>query len=152
MLCCAVVSRSVVSDSGDPMDCSVPHSSVHGILQAGILESVALPSPGDLPNPGIEPGSPAIQVNSLPTEPPGKKTNQLQQMVFITNILKSKREDKWLGAEQVHFCMWLPQSTNNIHCAFLMQLIVFCQLKYLRQMSSTDKHNTLQHYVWKTRQ
>jgi len=33
------------------------------------------PSPGDLPNPGIEPGSlasPALQVNSSPSEPPGK--------------------------------------------------------------------------------
>ena len=30
------------------------------------------PSPGDLPGPGIEPGSPALQVNSLPFEPPMK--------------------------------------------------------------------------------
>ena len=30
----------------DPMDCSPPGSSVHGILQAGILESVAMPSSG----------------------------------------------------------------------------------------------------------
>ena len=30
------------------------------------------PSPGDLPNPGIEPGSPALQADSLPSEPPGK--------------------------------------------------------------------------------
>ena len=30
------------------------------------------PSPGDLPNPGIEPAFPALQVDSLPTEPPGK--------------------------------------------------------------------------------
>ena len=30
------------------------------------------PSPGDLPDPGIEPGSPTIQVDSLLTEPPGK--------------------------------------------------------------------------------
>ena len=29
-------------------------------------------SPGDLPNPGIEPGSPALQADSLPSEPPGK--------------------------------------------------------------------------------
>ena len=36
------------------MDCSSPGSSTHGILQAGILEWV-LPSPGNLPNPGIEP-------------------------------------------------------------------------------------------------
>jgi len=30
------------------------------------------PSPGDLPNPGIKPRSPALQVDSLPAEPPGK--------------------------------------------------------------------------------
>ena len=30
------------------------------------------PSPGDLPNPGIKPGSPALQENSLPSEPAGK--------------------------------------------------------------------------------
>ena len=32
------------------------------------------PSPRDLPNPGFEPKSPALQVNSLPTKPPGKPT------------------------------------------------------------------------------
>ena len=41
----------------DPMDCSLPGSSVHGIFQARILEWVATSFPGDLPNPGIEPGS-----------------------------------------------------------------------------------------------
>ena len=45
---------------------------VHGILQARILEWVAFPSPGDLPNPGIEPRSPALQADSLPTELSGK--------------------------------------------------------------------------------
>ena len=39
---------------------------VHGILQAKILEWVAVPfSPRDLPNPGIEPRSPALQADSL---------------------------------------------------------------------------------------
>ena len=43
----------------DPMGCSPPGSSVHGILQARILEWVAVleDPPGDLPNPGIEPTS-----------------------------------------------------------------------------------------------
>ena len=53
----------------DPMDCSLPGSSVRGILQARILECVAI---GDLTNPGTEPGSPALQVVSLPSEPPEK--------------------------------------------------------------------------------
>ena len=45
---------------------------VHGILQARILEWVAFPSPGDLPNPGIKPASPALQADSLLTELSGK--------------------------------------------------------------------------------
>ena len=49
----------------------LPTRLVHGILQA-ILERVAIPSPGNLPNPGIKPRSPALQADSLLTEPPGK--------------------------------------------------------------------------------
>ena len=56
----------------NPMDCSSPDSSVHGILQARILEWSATPSPGDLSDPGIEPISPALQAVSLLSEPPGK--------------------------------------------------------------------------------
>ena len=56
----------------NPMDCSWPGSPVHGVLQARMLEWVAIPFSGDLPNPGVEPGSPALQADSLPSEPPGK--------------------------------------------------------------------------------
>ena len=45
---CVRVSRSVVSDSLDPVDCSPTGSSVHGILQARILEWVAMPFSRDL--------------------------------------------------------------------------------------------------------
>ena len=56
----------------DSTHCSPPVSSVHGILQARILKWVPFPSPGDLPNPGMEPSSPALKAHSLPSEPPGK--------------------------------------------------------------------------------
>ena len=45
---------------------------VHGILQAKILEWAAFLSPGDLPNSGTEPRSPALQADSLPAEPQEK--------------------------------------------------------------------------------
>ena len=51
------------------------------------------PSPGDLPNPGIEPKSPALQVDSLPAEPQGKPKNtgvgsqSLLQGIFLTQEL-----------------------------------------------------------------
>ena len=54
----------------DPMDCSPPRSSVHGILQARIREWVL--SPGDLPSPGIEPVSSALAGRFFTTEPLGK--------------------------------------------------------------------------------
>ena len=52
----------------NPMDCSPPGSSVHGILQARILEWVAMPSSRELPHPGIKLASlaaPALQADSL---------------------------------------------------------------------------------------
>ena len=52
------VSHSALSNSYDSMDCS---SAVHGILQATILEWLAIASPGDLPDAAIEPGSPAFR-------------------------------------------------------------------------------------------
>ena len=60
----------------DPMDCSPPGSSIHGVLQAkntGVGCHVLLQ--GTFPNRGIEPRSPALQVDSLPAEPQGKPKN-----------------------------------------------------------------------------
>ena len=62
----------------DLMDRSSTGSSVHGSLQAGILEWVAIPSPGDLSDPWIKPGSPALQADSLPSVPPGKPAEALR--------------------------------------------------------------------------
>ena len=62
----------------DPVDCSPSGSSVHGILQARRLEWLPLPSPGDLPDPGIEPGSRALLAVSLSSETPGKVPNRVK--------------------------------------------------------------------------
>ena len=56
----------------EPMDCSLPGSSVHGIFQARILEWVAISFSRNLPNPGIEPGLLHCTQTLLPSEPPGK--------------------------------------------------------------------------------
>ena len=56
----------------DLMDYSSSGSSVHGILQARIPEWVAISFSRGSPNPRIKPGSPALQADSLPSEPPGK--------------------------------------------------------------------------------
>ena len=57
-----------MSDSLPPMDCSLLGFSVHGILQARILEWVAISSSGGSSWPRIKSGFPALQVDSLPSE------------------------------------------------------------------------------------
>ena len=80
-----------------PMDYTV-----HGILQARILEWVAFFSAGDLPNPGIEPRSPSLQADSLPAEPPGKPKNtgvgslSLLQEIFPTQGLNWALHCRWI--------------------------------------------------------
>ena len=54
-----------MSDSCDPMDCGPPGSSVLVMSQARILEWVAISFSGDLPDSGIKPESPALQIVSL---------------------------------------------------------------------------------------
>ena len=59
------------------------------------------PSPGDLPNPGIEPRSPTLQADSLPAEPQGKPKNSgvgslsLLQWIFLTQEIEPGTPILW---------------------------------------------------------
>ena len=78
-------SHSVMSDSLQPHGLYTPWNSPSHNTGVGTF-----PSPGDLPNPGIEPRSPKLQVDSLPAEPPGKP---------------------WWGISQIHHKMTYPLSS-----------------------------------------
>ena len=47
------------------------------------LSGSPFPSPGDLPDPGIEPGSPALQADALSSEPPGKPSKKWVTLILI---------------------------------------------------------------------
>ena len=67
-----------------PVDCSLPGSSVHGILQEEYWRGLPFPSPGDLPDPGIEPESPALWaslVAQLVKNPPAMQETQFDSWV-----------------------------------------------------------------------
>ena len=70
----------------DPVDHSPPGSSVHGVSRQVFWSGLPLPSPGDLPNSGIEPRSPMSQADSLPPEPLGKPKSVHSALVFTTHI------------------------------------------------------------------
>ena len=92
LLCCPY--HSVVSSSLQPHGlCSPAGSSVHGILWARILEWVTMPSSRGSSQPRIEPRSPILQADSLPSESPKKLKNpkvgslSLLQGIFPTQEL-----------------------------------------------------------------
>ena len=58
------------------MNCSPPASFVHGFSRQEYWSGLPFPSPGDFPNPGIEPWSPELQADSLPSKPPGKSSTK----------------------------------------------------------------------------
>ena len=65
----------------DPMDCSLPASSIHGIFQARVLEWVAISFSRGLPDPGLKPRSPTLQAAALPSEPLGKLQSQIPVLI-----------------------------------------------------------------------
>ena len=79
----------------DLTDCSLPGSSVHGILQQGYWSRWPFSSQGDLPNPGIKPKSPALQVDSLLSEPPGKPEK-------ASHLHFSTARESWLEGNELH--------------------------------------------------
>ena len=83
-------------------------SSVHGILQARILEWVALPFSRGLSNPGIELRSPAFQADSLPSELPGKHGFIFIRILGILDMCE--RNITYIFFLHLHF-------SSCLHCA-----------------------------------
>ena len=72
---CAVLTPSVLSDSVIPWTVTHQPPPSMGFSKQEYWSRVPCPPPGDLPNPGIKPRSPALQADSLISEPPGKPKN-----------------------------------------------------------------------------
>ena len=103
------------------MDGSPPDSSVHGILQA-VPEWVAIPFCRTLPDPGIEPRSPALQAGSLPSEPPGKAIRAAQQSdsccIFRLVTLTSFFTTKWRKLTFPELIYRVRPWTKCVMCSF----------------------------------
>ena len=81
----------------DPMDCSLPGSSVHGLFQARNGSELPFPSPGDLPDPGTEPRSlvsPVLAGGFFTTVPPGKPLYSMGCNVTFMLTMRERRQRK----------------------------------------------------------
>ena len=83
------------------------------------------PSPGDLPNPGVEPRSPALKMDSLPAEPQGKPKNTGVGSLSLLQGIFPTQKSNW----------------GLLHCRWIL-----CQLSY--QGSPTEYLNSFSRNQW----
>ena len=77
----------------DPVDCSPPGSSVHGISQTRQWSELPFPSPGSLPDLELEPVFPPLQVDSLPLSHWGmNQPIHLVPALCLSYVVERKRE------------------------------------------------------------
>ena len=81
-------SRSVVSDSLRPLGVAHQAPPSMEFSRQEYWSGLPFPSPGDLPDPGIEPGSPAFQAEALTSEPP-KDTLTVKEEQLFERALKT---------------------------------------------------------------
>ena len=95
------VSHSVVSDFTNPWTIARQAPLSMEFSRQEYWRRLPFPSVGNLPNPGIEPDSPALQADSLPSEPPGKPFQVLKPLqskktltghiIFYSHLLAMQR-------------------------------------------------------------
>ena len=142
---------SVVSDSLWPVDWSPPGSSVHGVLQAKILP---FSSAGDLRDPGIEQGSPALQKDTLPSEPPGKPysssklwpgkvtTSNHDTLVRTSHIAKNKEINSHIDSpDKAVLLAYSSVSGYFPHSG--VKNTIFCWITNCLYQSNYDKSNLI---------
>ena len=98
----------------DPMDYTG-----HEFSRPGYWSGWPFPSLGDLANPGIEPRSAALQVDSLPAEPPGKHEGQIVGTIIMRLLSRSDMHSRFLDVFSWcdgSFFFFFPKLLNYIYC------------------------------------
>ena len=86
---------------GDPVDC-IAYQALQSMefSRQEYWSGLPFPSPGDLPNPGIEPGSPALQADCSPSEPPGLYPVSLWKQSSQVHVTPAAQQDGAAGGER----------------------------------------------------
>ena len=124
----------------DSMDCSLPGSSVHGILQARILEWVAIPFSRGSSQPRDRTQVSCIAGDSLLSEPPGKpKNTRMGSLSLLQGIKQSKKclfkKNGWISQQQILWHFSFPHL--NLSCSGVLQTNSFATIVAVKASSLT---------------
>ena len=92
-----------------------------GFSRQKYWSGLPFPSPGDLPNPGIEPGSPTLQADTLPSEPPGKlpkKGNAKECSNYHTAVFISHTSEVMLKILQARLQQCMNRELPDVQAGF----------------------------------
>ena len=122
-VCACVLTHSVMSDSLQP--CGLQSTRLlcpWGFSRQEYWSELPCPPPRDLPDPGIKPRSPTLQVVSLPSEPPGKPKNTGVDRLSLLQGNFLIQESKWglLHCRQILY----QRSTREAHPMLGTQLLL----------------------------
>ena len=136
---CILLSCSVVSDS---LDCMTPWNVAH---QASLSmefsrqeywSGLPYPLPEDLPNPENKPRSPTWQVDSLPSEPPGKL--HMRELRMMNNWFFSRNfaDEKGMGAR---YTKWLNEKSTTKNILLIEAIIQIWRRQKVLKASKSSK-------------
>ena len=91
-----------------------------GFPQQEYWSGLPFPSPGDLPDPGIEPRSPALQADSLPSEPPGKRITASMSQVRDGVLMAPALSPAHSSSQDFQKHRTLVLSNNNLNQRHLL--------------------------------
>ena len=115
----------------DPMDSGLHQAPLSmGFSRQEYWSGLPFPSPGNLPDPGIEPRSPTLEADALPSEPPGKSKIGI----------KIQLSDNQLSNPSLHYCLGcsfksLDNRDNSVHT--LKEQHISIQLNILTMSSNS---------------
>ena len=97
-----------------------------GILQARMLEWVAMSPSGDIPNPGIKPRSPTLYADSSPFEPPGKPKNTgMGSLSFLQGVFSTQELNRGhLHCRQIPYQLINQGSPSEVERKLIIILII----------------------------
>ena len=131
-----------------------------GFSRQDTLEWVAIPSPGDLSSPRIKPGSPALQADSLPSEPPGSShwsfsnySIKLKKILLnffheahITLIPKPKTSQKKKGSKEERKENYRLMSLVSTDAKVLNRILATQIQQYIKGITNMVKWDLAQKY------
>ena len=104
LVCVCVKSLSHVQLFATPWTVAFQASPSMGFPRQEYWSGLPFPSPGDLPNPGIEPRSPALEADALTSEPPKLTQNGLKNWTDVKDLsVKLTKEIKGLNLHNLRF-------------------------------------------------